>query len=125
LNVLKACESRADIRTLDDWAACVGVSYSSLCESCRLLRIRPHDARDLARMLRAILASRGQSDIGVLLDVSDTRTLKSLLTRAGLNPGSNAPIFVEHFLERQQFVPAGNEGLNVLKQLLAARSARS
>jgi hypothetical protein len=125
MNVLKACESHADIRTLDDWAACVGLSYSSLCESCRLLRIRPHDARDLARVLRAIITSRGRSDLGVLFDVSDMRTLKNLLNRAGLNPASSAdPVLIDQFLERQRFVPSSNEGLIVLKQLLATRSTK-
>jgi DNA-binding response OmpR family regulator len=122
VNVLKACASHADIRTLDDWAACVGLSHSSLCESCRLLRIRPHDARDLARVLRALIASGGRSDLGVLLDVSDVRTLKNLFNRAGLNYGSDAgAVPVEQFLRCQHFVKTDNEGLSELRKLLASR----
>jgi CheY-like chemotaxis protein len=125
INVLKACESHSDIRTLDDWAAYVGLSYSSLCESCRLLRIRPHDARDLARMLRAVLRSRNLSDLAMVLDVSDMRTLKGLLARAGLNTETDGgPVLVEQFLLRQRFVTSDNDALIVLKQMLASRSVK-
>lgn len=49
LHVLKVCEADGDLRTLGAWASFAGVSYSSLCESCRLVGIQPLDARDLAR----------------------------------------------------------------------------
>jgi DNA-binding response OmpR family regulator len=125
INVLKACESRSDVRTLDDWASYVGLSYSSLCESCRLLRIRPHDARDLARMLRAVLRSRSLSDLPMVLDVSDMRTLNRLLVRAGLNTGMDGgPVLVDQFLRCQRFVASDNEALIVLKQMLASRSVK-
>lgn len=125
LNVMKACESQTDVRTLEDWAACAGLSYSSLCESCRLLRIRPHDARDLARVLRAVMRSARQAcPLEVLLDVSDRRTLKSLFGRAGLTyPSENDRVSVDEFLARQRFVPAEHEALTVLKQLLGLRPA--
>ena len=83
--VCKACESDGDPKTLEDWADCAGVSYSSLRESCRLLDIRPHAARDLVRVLRAVIRSHHHDcPPSVLLDVSDIRTLDNLLTRAGI-----------------------------------------
>ena len=39
LYVSKACEADGDLRTLGAWAAFVGLSYSSLCESCRLVGV--------------------------------------------------------------------------------------
>jgi CheY-like chemotaxis protein len=118
----KACEAKGDLRTLDEWARFVGVSYSTLRESCRLLGIRPHDARDLVRMLRAIKTSYlHRCPPEVLLDISDRRTLKLLLERAGLEFQSRAwTSSIDDFLARQQFVAGDNEGLSVLRMLLAS-----
>src|SRR5438876_6556088 len=49
--------ANGDFKTIDEWAKRVGVSYSTLCETCRLLGIRPLDARDFARVLSALRAS--------------------------------------------------------------------
>ncbi len=122
MNVFRASDAAVDMRTLDDWARCVGLSYSSLRESCRLLRIRPHDARDLARVLRAIVTTCGHTHLGVQFDISDMRTLKKLLDRAGLADGlSGQSVSVEDFLQRQRFVESSNEGLTALRKLLATR----
>ena len=122
-HVLKASEAEEDLRTLADWATYAGLSYSTLCESCRLVGVRPHDARDLARMLRAIIkSSRERCHLEMLLDISERRTLKHLLDRAGLDAGSSAgSVSVERFLECQQFVPRDNDGLRVLRRLLVDR----
>lgn len=124
-HVLKACESGEDLRILADWARFAGVSYSTLCESCRLVGIRPHDARDFARVLRAVLKSAGdRCQLEILLDVRDRRTLINLLERAGLESG--LPIgstSVEQFLRVQRLVASDNEGLKVLRQLLVPRAA--
>jgi hypothetical protein len=120
--VLRACASTGDLKTLEAWAGCVGVSYSSLRESSSLLGIRPHDARDFTRVLRAVMQSALEDcSPWVLLDVSDSRTLRSLLERSGMSaavqPGE---ISVEQFLSAQRFVPSGNAGLRVLRKLLAS-----
>lgn len=118
-HVLKACESEGDLKTLADWARCVGVSYSSVRESCRLLDIQPRDARDLVRVLRAIIKSRfDHCPPKVLLDVSDSRTLKTLTSRAGMGAGLRAGVTVEQFLKSQRFIARENEGLRVLQKLL-------
>ena len=119
--VLKGCESPGDLRTLEDWATFAGVSYSSLRESCHLIGIQPHDARDLARVVRAVVRARR---IGcspeVLLDVSDSRTLSKLLARAGLGGDVRARgMTAAQLLDAQRFVPAHNAGLRVLALLLA------
>jgi hypothetical protein len=116
--VVQACRSDGDLKTLADWAAFVGVSYSSLCEACRLVDVRPRDARDLARVLRAIVGSmRDRLDPGLLLDVRDRRTLRTLLKKAGIDV--KAGVSVEGFLNSQQFVAAHNVGLIALRRFLA------
>ena len=121
LHVLKMCESDGDLRTIEDWASFVGVSYTSLCESCRLLGIRPHDARDLSRMLRAVLKSAtDRCRPEAVLDISDRRTLIGLLARAGLAGAPPGTISAEEFLDRQRFVPPDNEGLHALRSMVAS-----
>jgi hypothetical protein len=119
--VFRACAAPGDLKTLEAWAECVGVSYSSLRESCSLLGIRPHDARELTRMLRAVMRSiLDDCPPSALLDVSDSRTLRILLERAGVGAGAcPVEMSVEEFLSRQRFVPTGNAGLRVLSKLLA------
>ena len=92
--VVRACDSEEDLKTIGEWARLVGISYSSLCESCRLVDIQPHDARDFARLLRAIVrAAQGYGRIESLLYVSDGRTLRKLFDRAGFKVGVEAPSF--------------------------------
>lgn len=121
--VLRACDSEGDLKTLDDWARFVGVSYSSLCESCRLVGVRPHDARDLTRVLRAIVRSGSRHRRPTaLLDIRDRRTLKNLLERAGFDWGfQRRPPSAAEFLRRQTFVAVDNEGLIALCELVCAR----
>lgn len=122
--VWKACESVTDPKTLSDWARFTGISYSSLCEVCCLLGIRPHAARDLTRVLRAIVqAPLEDCRPEVLLDVSDRRTLRNLLRRTGSASGADMPASVEELLLRQTFIPAGNEGIIALRAVIA-RSRR-
>ena len=124
-HVLKACGAGNDLKTLDDWATCVGVSYSSLCESCRLLKIRPHDARDFLRVLRALMAAQvHRCPPEALFDVSDRRTLDTLLKRAGLDRRSAAATSIEDYLQRQTFVSQENEGIKALCRLMAEQAIR-
>jgi CheY-like chemotaxis protein len=118
--VLRVCQSKHDLNTLHRWAMFEGVSDSVLAESCRLLGIRPHDARDLARLLRAITrAPLQQSRIEALLDVCDRRTLKTLFERAGLTLGARVgSVSVGQFLDNQTFVAQDNEGLIGLRALI-------
>jgi CheY-like chemotaxis protein len=118
--VWKACQSSGDLKTLAVWARVVGVSYSGLCETCRLLSIRPHAARDFTRVLRVVVQS---GSLGcapeVLLDISDRRTLRSLFDRAGLSVGyESSPETLPQFLLRQTFVPEHNEGFATLRRII-------
>jgi len=126
-HVLKACESDGDLRTLAEWARCVGVSYSSLRESCLLLNIRPHDARDLMRLLRAIVqAATYNCRPELLLDVGDRRTLAALLKHAGPREGHcSLPLSIAEFLQSQTFVDPNNEGVSELQHLCQLNFART
>jgi CheY-like chemotaxis protein len=115
-----ACRSEGDLKTLAEWAAFVGVSYSSLREACRLIEVRPRDARDLVRVLRAIIKSTGDGvDPTVLLDVRDQRTLRALQEKAGIVEQPTC-VSVEEFLNNQQFVAGNNVGFIVLRRLIDA-----
>jgi hypothetical protein len=118
-HVLKACQSDADLKTLGHWARCIGVSYSSVRESCRLLDIQPRDARDFVRVLQAIIKSHlDHCPPKVFLDVSDTRTLDALLSRSGMTVGLRTGVTIEEFLQAQRLIARENEGLRVLRRLL-------
>jgi ActR/RegA family two-component response regulator len=122
LHVLKACESMRDLKTIEDWAAYIGVSYSSLRESCHVLGVSPHDARDLMRVLRAVLKSRRHHcSPEVLLDVSDGRTLEKLLRRAALSGDVADAVTPQRFLRDQHFISRENAGLRILMLFLSQR----
>lgn len=66
-----------------------------------------------------IQSSSAECRVEELLDISDRRTLKTLVTRAGLSLNDDTHrISVEQFLASQRFVPSGNAGLAVLRALL-------
>jgi CheY-like chemotaxis protein len=120
--VLSVCRASHDIKTLDDWARHVGTSHTTLRQICRILGIRPHDARNLARALCAMIhAGQEHCPPSVLLDVADTRTLKTFLRRAGPGFRSASDMSSIHrFLDTQQFVESHHQGLRILRQLLTA-----
>jgi ActR/RegA family two-component response regulator len=122
LKVLKGCEADGDLRTLAAWAKVAGSSYSSLCEMCRLLGIQPLAARDLTRVLRALVKSHVDGGrIAELLDICDRRTLNALMRRAAVDPRRpGRETSVEQFLTSQCFVPVSNAGVTTLRTLLAA-----
>ncbi|MGB2716710.1 MAG: response regulator [Vicinamibacterales bacterium] len=124
-HVIRAIRADDDLKTLEDWSRHVGVSYSSLGEACRLMGIRPQDARDLARALRALLKSRLEGCAPeVLLDVSDRRTLKAFVARAGPEfLSEHHAVSVETFLETQNFVQPHNEGVRALVARLRAEAS--
>ncbi|MGB7218758.1 MAG: response regulator [Vicinamibacterales bacterium] len=121
--IRRACDADGDFKTLELLVAWLGVSLSRFNDACRLLAIGPHEARDLARLLRVVIKGAGQCHrFAALLDVSDGRTLEKLWARAGLRSvAADGTVSVEEFLRRQQFVPQDNEGLKALRALLVSR----
>jgi FixJ family two-component response regulator len=123
--IVCVCRADRDPKTLQAWAHLAGLSYTSLRELCRMLGIRAHDARDLARMLRAlILARRGRCTPAMFLDVRDQRTLRVLFVRAGIDSLSDAlDCSLDDLLRRQTFVEAGHPALLALRASLSLPSA--
>lgn len=120
--VLKGCEADNDLKTLDDWALFVGVSYSALTEACRMARVKPHDARDFARCLRFLLHSGGRLDrVEDYLDVSDHRTLRALLERAGVTRQAPSKVMSpREFVEHQAFVDRRSNALAIILASITA-----
>ena len=117
--VVAMLDSPTDLKTVRAWARFVAVSPATLGETCRLLDIQAHDARDLARMIRALtMVRRHRLHVEGVLDICDRRTLQKLIARAALDDRSLGEISLIDFLARQQFVNADNEGLRALKALL-------
>lgn len=120
--VLGACKSEKDPRTLGIWARQVAVSYTTLCESCRLIDVQPRHARDFARVLRLLITPAFDCrQLATFLDISDRRTLWSILQRAGFgdHPPSSPQVPVTTFLENQQFISHENPGLRILSRIFA------
>lgn len=118
--IARVCDSDGDLKTITEWAHFVGMSYTTLSEVCRLARVIPHDARDFARVLRAVSRARTEGcPPEALLDVSDRRTLQVLMDKAGLLPGSEYHGTVADYICTQQFIPADNPVLKILQRLLS------
>jgi hypothetical protein len=119
LHVIKACLAEDDLKTLADWAKEAGVSYTSLRETCYLLNIRPHDARDFARVLRAVLRSSSNGwDPARFLDIADRRTMSALLGKSGLGDPNGSQSLIDQFFEGQSFIDHANAGVLQLAALL-------
>jgi hypothetical protein len=121
--VLRGCAAAHDLKTIRDWAAVAGVSYSALTESCRLAGLRPHDSRDFLRMLRVLFHQNGRlKDLEHGLDVNDHRTLKTLLARAGLTGSRDgAAISLRGFIDGQQFVDPACEAVRMMIKMIGER----
>jgi hypothetical protein len=119
--VLGACKSERDPRTLGIWARQVCVSYTTLCESCRLIDVQPRQARDFTRVLRIMLMPLFDfRKLASFLDISDKRTLDTILQTAGLGQPTTLShhITVRSFLDNQQFIARENPGLVILRDVL-------
>jgi ActR/RegA family two-component response regulator len=117
--VLQVMQSDCDPKTIDLWAHAVCVSRTVLCECCRMIHVVAHDARDFARIARAIYRSDGRWEPEAILDIADARTLKKLLRRAGLAGVSTEAPTLASFVERQQWIPQDNPAIAAFSRLFA------
>lgn len=102
--ILAAMGSQSDPRTVEMWSRCAARSPGTIREWCRAAGVRPKDALDFARLLRALTLARAVGlRIEDTLDVIDCRTLASLLRRGGLQSGAPVPD-LDVFLEQQQLI---------------------
>lgn len=117
--VLKGCESGADLKTISAWARTVGMSYSCVREACDLLGFSPHDSRDLTRALSAVMKARfHRCSPEVFLDIHDARTMRAFCGRAGFAWPCESRRSVDELLDRQDFVPADHEAVQMLRRLI-------
>jgi|SRR5581483_7604399 len=119
--VLKTLHAEHDPKTIASWSRAVGVSRSVLCECCRLVHVSPRDARDFARVLRAIHCSGEKWQPEIVFDLADARTLKKLLSQAGLLDRMERTPTRREFLERQQWIPKEHPGLRALQREVGLR----
>ena len=118
---LRACRSISDTKTIQQWAKSAGVSCSALCECCRLVDLQPIDARDFVRVLRALSlwSAHGCWRPEVYFDISDRRTLRALLVRAGLDTEQRrTTVTIDAFIRNQRFLRLDSEALTALRQSL-------
>jgi CheY-like chemotaxis protein len=118
--VLRGCTADHDLKTIGDWASTAGISYSALTENCRLVGIRPQNARDFLRMLRVLFLANGRlKDLEHGLDVNDQRTLKALFARAGLaGRRDGGAISLRSFIDTQQFVDPTRESVRLMIEMI-------
>jgi len=121
-HIVSACSSGRDLKTLRDWARFEGLSYTTLCETCRLAGVRPHDARDFTRVLRCVVRARVyRCSMELLLDIGDHRTLEVLLRKAGLKKELDCKPSIEQYLQLQQFVSVEHVVLEIVKSFLGCQ----
>ena len=120
--VLRGCESKRDPKTVLLFARAALVSSSVFRTISRLCDVRPRDACDLGRVLRAAsLSHADRSPLAAHLSVGDERTLARLLDRAGLTVNCRS-VELRELLCRQHFVDADHECLRELGHLAANSS---
>jgi len=120
VNVIKGCLAMHDPKTLRRWAKEAAVSYTTLRESCTLVGIGPHDARNLMRMLRAVLHMVAYgSALDTLLDTGDSRTFAQLIDLAGFQSAADVQsASIAEFFCRQRFVANRCPALLLLRDLV-------
>ena len=120
LHVIKGCVADDDPRTVRLWTASAGASYTPLRDNCSLVGIEAHEARDLMRMLRALLHTLAfGSALDTLLDTGDSRTLAKLIERAGFQSASDLQrATIEDFFERQRFVTSDRPAVSLLRRFV-------
>jgi hypothetical protein len=125
--VLTGALASEDVGTIAHWAEEAGASCTTVREACRIVGVRPRDARDLTRALYAARrAAEHRCDPLALLSISDSRTVRVFLRRAG--PQFAAIDTTEallSLLSTQQFVPSSHVGVRALMELVAHGSLHS
>ena len=116
--VLRTIDDKNDPKTVGSWAKAIGVSRGVLSECCRLVHVAAHDARDFARLLRAVCHSDERWRPEAILDLADARTLRKLLACAGISSQTSRTPTIPEFLRQQQWIPEDTPGLMALRTLL-------
>ena len=117
--LLRACGALKDPKTNQRLARAGGVSTRRFREMCDQCGVKPRDARDFVRILRAVrLSWVDGSMLASHFNPGDRRTALGLLARAGLSPGC-CQIDLRTLFQTQQLVPRHLEILSELAHLAA------
>jgi hypothetical protein len=122
--VLVVAFSEADVATIEEWRVQAHVCRSMIKTYCGNVKMCASDSLDVARLLRAVIEHAGQPwDLYNVLNIVDPRTMKHLLSRAGLtdvDPEGLAPT-LSVFLKTQKLVQSPTL-LMALQQVLNDKS---
>lgn len=117
--LLRACGALKDPKTNPKLARAGGVSTRRFRELCDQCGVKPRDARDLVRILRAVrLTWADGSMLAAHFSSGDIRTALALLARAGLSPHSRR-MDLRSVFQTQQLVPRHLEVLSELAHVVA------
>ena len=112
--IVRGCSAESDLSTLRLWAQFVAMSVTQLCNVYYSVDVRPRDARDFMRIMRALGDTGGRfGEVSARLDCRDYRTLNGLRKRAGLPcttrvSAASPVISVEAFIAGQTFLRPGH-----------------
>lgn len=121
--VVRIVDCPHDLRTISEWGRWIGASLGAIRNWCYTARIGSRRSLVFGRMLRAFILSRGaRHKFENLLDVVDRRTLRMMLTLAGLQ-SDPMPADVSGFLERQVLV-RDPVALEQVERAIRCRAAR-
>lgn len=101
--VVPVIASDIDPRTIIVWARITNTTPGILRVRCRAVGVRPKASLDFARLLRAIVRSRGNAP-QYALNVLHERTLRRMLAAGGIADPEGHNITVEGYLSRQRLV---------------------
>jgi CheY-like chemotaxis protein len=118
--VIRVIDAPRDPRTLAIWARIIGASTASLRSWCRLAGLSPKRSLNAARMLRAINYSASLKRLEDVFNVTDRRTLRSLLTLGDPGRRRSVPETFDEFFVNQRWINSPS-ALQELKRLLQSR----
>jgi ActR/RegA family two-component response regulator len=115
--VRRGYSTEEDPATIALWAQSAALGYSTLTATCRAVHLDPRHSRDFTRMMRAFHLAGGDPRAVDRYVNADSRTLRQLLSRAGIRNAAGACTCVsfESYLAGQQFVPQGHLVLDLLR----------
>jgi CheY-like chemotaxis protein len=118
--VIRVIDAPRDPRTLALWARIIGASSASLRSWCRMAGLSPKRSLNAARMLRAINYSASLKRLEDVFNVTDRRSLRSLLTLGDPGRRPSVPETFDEFFANQRWIISPS-ALQELKRLLQSR----
>lgn len=107
--IARGANAADDPRTVFAWCRCIGIARGTLQKRCEAVGITPKEALDFLRLLRLSVRHAGEPwDLQYRLDITDLRTVRALMQRAGFGPDVSHIPSLESFLLHQQLILAAD-----------------